>query len=237
MGNERNIWVYTPPGYASGDESYPLLVAFDGGWALTRVPTQRLLDNLLADGRIKPVIAVFIDNPTPDSRNVELPCNESFARFVEEELLPWLQGRYRISDSPADHFVTGASYGGLAAMWFGFRLPHLFGNVISQAASLWWGPGFRMDVPRSAGGYPPEWLIEQYRNAPRLPVRFWMEIGLMEHPSLMIEPNRRMKALLEEKGYDLTYSEPCGGHDTALWRGTLGTALAKMLAPDWSSKA
>ncbi|HXQ10526.1 MAG TPA: alpha/beta hydrolase-fold protein [Caulobacteraceae bacterium] len=231
MGNERNIWVYTPPGYASGDQVYPLLLAFDGGWALTRVPTQRLLDNLLADGRIKPVVAVFIDNPTPDSRNLELPCNESFARFVEEELLPWLRGRYRISDSPADHFVTGASYGGLAAMWFGYRLPHLFGNVISQAASLWWGPGFRMDVPRSAGGYPPEWLIEQYRASPRLPVRFWMEIGLMEHPSLMIEPNRRMKALLEEKGYDLTYSEPCGGHDTALWRGTLGSALAKMLAP------
>jgi len=231
MGNERNIWVYAPPGYASGEQAYPLLVAFDGGWALSRVPTQRLLDNLLAAGLIKPTIAVFVDNPTPDSRNVELPCNEAFAGFVEEELLPWLRGRYRISDSAADHFVTGASYGGLAAMWFGLRLPHLFGNVISQAASLWWGPGFRMDVPRSVGGYTPEWLIEQYRNTPRLPVRFWMEIGLMEHPSLMIEPNRRMKTLLDEKGYDLTYSEPCGGHDTALWRGTLGFALAKMLAP------
>ena len=232
MGNERNVWVYTPPGYdASGDQTYPLLVAFDGGWALTRVPTQRLLDSLLADGRIRPAIAVFIDNPTPDSRNVELPCNETFARFVEEELLPWVRQGYRISEGPADHFVTGASYGGLAAMWFGFRLSHIFGNVISQAASLWWGPGFRMDVPRSAGGYPPEWLIAQYRASPRLPVRFWMEVGLMEPSALMIEPNRRMRALLEEKGYDVTYSEPCGGHDTALWRGTLAKALAKMLAP------
>jgi enterochelin esterase-like enzyme len=231
MGNERNTWVYTPPGYAAGDGRYPLLVAFDGGMALSRIPTQRLLDNLLADGRIKPAVAVFIDNPTPESRNDELPCNEAFARFFEEELLPWLRAGYRISESPDDRFVTGASYGGLAAMWFGFRLPHLFGNVISQAASLWWGPGFKMDVPRSAGGYAPEWLIDQYRIAPRLPVRFWMEIGLMEPLSLMIEPNRRMKALLEEKGYELTYSEPCGGHDTALWRGTLANALAKMLAP------
>jgi enterochelin esterase-like enzyme len=231
MGNERRVWVYAPPGYGDDDRSYPLLVAFDGGWALTRVPTPRLLDNLLADGRIRPAVAVFIDNPTPDSRNVELPCNETFARFVEEELLPWVRARYRISESAADHFVTGASFGGLAAMWFGYRLPHIFGNVISQAASLWWGPGFRMDVPRSAGGYTPGWLIEQYRASPRLPVRFWIEIGLMEQAALMIEPNRRMKALLEEKGYDLTYSEPCGGHDTALWRGTLGTALAKMLAP------
>jgi enterochelin esterase-like enzyme len=35
--------------------------------------------------------------------------------------------------------------------------------------------------------------------------------------------------VLEAKGYDLDYSEPCGGHDSALWRGTLGAALAKML--------
>ena len=58
-----------------------------------------------------------------------------------------------------------------------------------------------------------------------------MEIGLLEPLDLMIEPNRRMKAVLETKGNDLTYSEPCGGHDTALWRGTLATALAHMLAP------
>jgi enterochelin esterase family protein len=230
MGNERNIWVYTPPGYEDGDAAYPLLLAFDGGWALTRAPIQRLLDSLTAEGRIRPTIAVFVDNPTPDSRNVELPCNEAFAGFIEEELWPWLRARRRVSDRAEDHFVTGASYGGLASMWLGYKLPHLFGNVIAQAPSLWWGPGFRMDVPRSAGGYPAEWLIEQYRNAPRLPVRYWVEIGLMEHPSLMIEPNRRMKAVMEEKGYDLTYSEPCGGHDPALWRGTLGLALAKMLA-------
>jgi len=232
MGNERRVWVYTPPGYQGGEEAYPLLVAFDGGWALSRVPTQRLLDNLLADGRIRPVVAVFIDNPTPASRNVELPCNETFARFIEEELLPWVRSQYRVSEDPAEHFVTGASYGGLASMWLGYRLPHVFGAVISQAASLWWGPGFRMDAPHSAGGYTPEWLIEAYSRSPHLPVRFWMEIGLLEHTERMIAPNRRMKAVLEAKGYDLTYSEPCGGHDTALWRGTLANALAKMLPPD-----
>ena len=233
MGNERNVWVYTPPGYKEGDQAYPVLVAFDGGWALTRVPTQRLLDNLLADGLIRPVVAVFIDNPTADSRNVELPCNETFARFIEEELLPWLREGYRVSRDPADHFVTGASYGGLASMWLGYRLPHVFGNVLAQAPSLrGGGPGFKMSVPRKAGGYPAEWLIDQYEASPRLPVRYWMEMGLMEHPTLMLASNRRMKAVMEAKGYDLTYSEPCGAHDTALWRGTLAKALATMMPPE-----
>ncbi len=64
LGNERNVWVYTPPGYATSERAYPVLVVFDGGRALTRVPIHRLLDNLLADGRIAPAVAVFIDNPT-----------------------------------------------------------------------------------------------------------------------------------------------------------------------------
>ena len=228
MANERNIWVYAPPGYQTGDEAYPVLLAFDGGQALSLIPTQRILDNLLADGRIRLVVAVFVDNPTPLSRNEELPCNESFAEFIDQELMPWLRGVYRVSHDPRDHFVTGASYGGLAAMWLGFQLPHVFGNVIAQAPSLWWGPGYKMNVPH---GPAPEWLIEQYEQSPRLPVRIWMEAGLMDHPRLMLEACRRMKASLESKGYDLTYSEPSGGHDTALFRGTLVNALATMLKP------
>jgi enterochelin esterase family protein len=228
MGNERRVWVYTPPGYEAGLGSYPVLVAFDGGAALTSIPVQRILDNLLADGRIRPMVAVLIDNPTDTSRNDELPCNETFARCIEEELLPWLRANYSVSHAASDHYVTGVSYGGLASMWLGYRLPHIFGNVISQAASLWWGPGWDTGLSLAAQNFAPEWLIEQYAAAPRLPVRFWMEIGLMEHPSRMLVPNRRMRAVLEEKGYELIYSEPNGGHDSALWRGTLATALGAM---------
>ena len=230
LGNTRRLWVYTPPGYEMGSLDHPVLVAFDGGVCVSQIPMHRMLDNLLADGRIRATVAVFIDNVTATSRNVELPCNETFARFIDTELLPWLRANHRVSRAPADHFVAGASYGGLAAMWLGYRLPHVFGNVISQAASLWWGPGYDLDVPRSAGGYQPEWLTGQFENAPRSAVRFWMEIGLLEHGLLMRAPNRRMHALLQRKGYDVVFSEPCGGHDTALWRGTMAQALAKMLA-------
>jgi enterochelin esterase-like enzyme len=230
LGNERRIWMYTPPGYdASGEAVYPVLVAFDGGSALSMMPTQRMLDALTADGRIRPHVGVFIDNATDTSRNDDLPCSEPFARFFEEELLPWLRGKYRVSHAREDYTVTGVSYGGLASMWFGYRLPHLFGTVISQAASLWWGPGWASFAPMSTQRFEPEWLIAQYEASPRLPVRYWMEIGLLEHPERMLATNRRMKALLEAKGYDLTYSEPCGGHDYAIWRGTLGEALAHML--------
>jgi enterochelin esterase-like enzyme len=231
LGNARRIWVYTPPGYEAGGQDYPMLVAFDGGGSLTVSPIHRTIENLVAEGRIRPMVAVFADNPTPTSRNDELPCSEPFARFLETELIPWVREGYRVSHDPADGYVTGVSYGGLAAMWMGYRLPHLFGNVIAQAPSLWWGPGFDMGKAPRSQAYTEGWLIDQYERSPKLPLRIWQEIGLMESPDRMIEPNRRMKAVLEAKGYDLTYSEPAGGHDYAIWRGTIAEAL-KAMAPE-----
>jgi len=228
LGNERRIWVYTPPGYDAGGAPYPMLVAFDGGASLTLTPIHRILENLLAEGRVRPMVAVFVDNATPTLRNDELPCSEPFARFIETEVIPWVRERYAVSHDPADGYVTGVSYGGLAAMWIGFRLPHLFGNVISQAASLWWGPGYDMTKAARSQRYTPGWLVDQYERSSKLPLRIWQEIGLLEPDDRMIEPNRRMKAVLEAKGYDLTYSEPAGGHDYALWRGTVAEALAIM---------
>jgi enterochelin esterase family protein len=228
MGNERRVWIYTPPGYDPAAR-YPVLVAFDGGAALTRNHLNRVLDNLIADGRLTPLIAVLVDNATDTSRNVELPCSEDFARCLESELLPWLFARYAVSDRPQDRYVTGVSYGGLASMWLGYRLPHVFGNIIAQSPSLWWGPGIDLEKPFGQQDYDAEWLTARYTEAERLPIRIWMEIGLMEPPENMLDPNRRMRSVLEAKGYDFTYGEPPGGHDYAMWRGTLPTALEAML--------
>ena len=198
---------------------------------VSQVPAHRMLDNLLADGRIAPTVAVFVDNASATSRNDELPCSEAFARCLETELLPWAQENFRITRDPARRFVTGFSYGGLAAMWMGHRLPHVFGNVIAQAPSLWWGPGHVITEPRNEGRYRGEWLVDAFERGEHLPLRIWMEIGLLEHPMLMLASNRRMRRVLEAKGYDLTYLEPAGGHEPATWRGTLARALAHMLPP------
>ena len=228
LGNDRNLWVYTPPGYGESTEACSVLLLLDGGWYLSLIPTHRILDNLFADGRIGRVVAVFIENVTATSRNVELACNEQFARFVDEELLPWLRANYRVSDDPADHHVAGSSLGGLGAAWLGYRLPHAIGNVISQAGVFWWGPGYQWGAPHSRQSYEAEWLTQRFRASPRLPLRFWMEIGLLDSPR-MLDANRRMKAVIEDVGYDIAYREFCGGHDFVLWRGTLAQALATLL--------
>jgi enterochelin esterase-like enzyme len=228
LGNERRIWVYTPPGYEAAGRPYPMHLAFDGASSLTVTPIHRILENLQADGRVRPMIAVFIDNPTPASRFEDLQCSEPFARFIETELIPWVREHYAVSHDPAEGYVTGVSLGGLSALWIGLRLPHLFGVIISQSASLWWGPGYDRQKAFRSQQYTPGWLIDEYERAPKRSLRVWQEVGLMEPDDRMVEPNRRMKAVLEAKGYDVTYSENAGGHDYAIWRGTMAEALATM---------
>ncbi|MEM7016392.1 MAG: alpha/beta hydrolase-fold protein [Pseudomonadota bacterium] len=223
LKNERTIWVYTPPHYAEVTKPCKLLMVFDGGWYLSLIPTHRILDNLLDDEAIDPVIAVFIDNATPTSRNTELACDGAFLSFIDEELLPWVKTNYRISESPEDAYVAGSSLGGLAAVWLGYRLPQLFGNVIGQAAALG-----KLTLPEQ----PPEpgaELIKQFQTSSQLPLRFWLEVGLLDNDKNIISANRRMKNVLQAKNYDLTYHEFAGGHDFMLWRGTLAQAIMTMM--------
>ena len=62
LGDERPLWVYTPPGYDPAHDRYPLLVAFDGGNCVLQMPVHRMLDNLIADGRIAPTMALLVGN-------------------------------------------------------------------------------------------------------------------------------------------------------------------------------
>lgn len=222
LTNERKAWVYTPPGYNTSGERYGLMVLFDGFAYTLLVPTPVILDNLLAKGLIPPMVAIVLDNPTPTSRSDELPCNARFADFLAKEAVPWVRANYHVTSNPSHTIVAGSSYGGLAATYAGFRHPEIFGNVISQSASFWWKP---------EGDAEHEWLTRQFVASPKLPVRFYLDVGLMETgPTTDDGPdqilvNRHMRDVLQAKGYSVHYREFNGGHEYLNWRGTLADAL------------
>lgn len=228
FGAEREIRVYTPPNYADNKSDCKVLFVLDGAEYLSLIPTHRILDNLSDDQSIAPVIAVFIENPTQESRYSELACSEQFLSFFASELLPWVQANYRISNRQQDVCIGGSSLGGLTALWLGRQLPDRIGNIISQAAALSYLT--RPDQPKKVG----QMLVEQYEREERLPLRIWLEVGLLEDPLKMIEPNRRLKLILEAKGYELYYHEFAGGHDFTLWRGSFAQALLKIFGKNES---
>ncbi len=232
LGNERLVWVYTPPCYEEVQESHGWLLVFDGGAYLTRIPTHRILDNLLAERRVPPLVAVLVDNPDLEARVRELTLCEPFAEFIATELTDWVRESYRVTTDPSQTVVAGSSLGGLTASFVALRHPALFGNVLSQSGSYSWGPGRIVGRHMRAGEFEEEWLAKQYAITPRLPLRFWLEAGVLEEapdPSNLLGANRRFRDMLVEKGYPVLYQEFVGGHDYSCWRGSLGDGLVALV--------
>lgn len=223
LGETRRVWVYTPPDYPQRAVFEPcgLLVLYDGAAWQNALPVPAILDNLLAERRIRPLIALLVDSPG-DRRLDDLLCSERFARFVAAELVPWARRHYRISADPARAIVGGQSAGGLAAAFTALRHPEVFGNVLAQSGSFWWRPPDDDEH---------EWLARQLAAAPRLPLRFYHEVGLRETHSTpgdgptQLLANRHLRDVLRAKGYPVTYSEFNGGHDFLGWRRTLADGL------------
>ena len=236
LKNERNLSVYTPPGYRADGKPYSLLVLFDESAYLNQVPTPVILDNLIAAGRIPPTVAVLIANPSQDSRGKELPPNPKFADFLATELLPWIHAHYTVTKDPNLTTVGGSSYGGIAATYAGLRHSEVFGNVLCQSGSFWWAPdhggGPDSDATTETG-----WLAKEFIKSPKLPLRFWMDAGIFEVDSggsggSILEPSRHMRDVLLAKGYDVRYQQFNSGHDYLNWRGTLADGLMALVGTD-----
>lgn len=215
LNNERRIWVYTPYEYNKNID-YPLVLIFDGDMYNGAISAPTILDNLISNGKIPPVIAVLIDNP---QRDIELPCNSLYVDFLTNELLPDLREKYSVTTDPERIVVGGSSYGGLAATYAGFKRPDIFGNILSQSGSFWWKPKEEYE------GY---WLVDQFEKEQKHPLKIYMDVGIYEI-EIMTQSNREMHNLLKAKGYNLQYVEFSGGHDYLCWRGTLSNGLIFLL--------
>jgi enterochelin esterase-like enzyme len=225
LGNERRAWVYTPPDYAAREDEHGLLLLFDG-WTYTNdIPVPAILDRLIAEGRILPLVAIMLDSLDEATRDRELPCYPPLVAALADELLPWARRRYRIASDPAQTIVGGSSYGGLAAAFAALTRPDSFGKVLSQSGSFWWKPDDDTEH---------EWLARQFVAAPRQPIEFFLSVGVREAKARItphqLVVNRHMRDVLRAKGYTVHYAESDGGHDYASWRETLTDGLLALAA-------
>jgi enterochelin esterase-like enzyme len=201
-GQERKVHLYQPPG--SGP--YPLVLVWDGQDFLRRARLTTILDNLIAQKSIHPMALAMVENRGP-VRMLEYCCNDFSLGFVLEHVLPFAHQNLDLIDikSHAGAFgVLGASMGGLMALYTGFRFPEIFGHVLSFSGAFSF-PDYDFVV------------YDLVRNAGPGESRIWMRVGTYDFHSLL-ESNRRMSALLQERGYDLCYGEYPAGHNYTAWR-------------------
>ena len=235
LGNDRSLSIYTPHGYNADAKPYGVLVLFDESAYLTVGAAPTTLDNLIAAGRIPPLVAVLVGSIDQPTRSRELPCNPLFADFLHEELLPWVRREYHVTSDPRHITVGGSSYGGLAAVFASFRHPESFGNVLCQSGSFWWAPGHKFDDPNPRDGErEPNWLARQFILGAQQPIRFFLEAGLFENDisgsgGQILETSRHLRDVLRARGYEVHYQEFAGGHDFLNWRGSLADGLMALL--------
>jgi len=229
LGNERRVWVYSPPKYtAELGRPLSLMILFDG-WAYAKLmSTFTILDNLIADQIIPPTVVVMLDSLDTETRLKELVFHPSFNQFLVSELMPWIYMRYAVTTDPAKTVIGGSSAGGLAAAYAALEHPQVFGNVFSQSGAFSLTPAWEADYG---------WLARQYELQEKLPLKFHLDVGTLEENSYRelrgrpstLEANRHMRDVLTEKGYPVNYFEFSGGHDYLSWQGTLGEGIKVLL--------
>lgn len=221
LNNSRRVFLYTPANFEPIKESFNLLFFFDGADYLEKVPTPKILDNMQAAGKLSPTIAVFIDNPSSQTRAEELPPNSLFAQMLAEELYPWVKQQLRINLSKKRTALIGSSYGGLAAAYAAMEYPHYFGNVIAMSGSFWWKPPESPAEQNNGIAY-------QFAKTVKLPLKFFISAGRYETvggEESILANSRQLKDTLIAKEYEITYREYASGHDYFAWQFILSDAL------------
>lgn len=206
-GEQRQAILYQPP----TREPVPLLVVLDGMDYARRARLPILVDNLIAQQRIRPLALAFIQN-AGSSRFTEYACNDSTLDFILSKVLPLARERLKLLDietNPGAFGILGASLGGLMAMYAGLRVPHIFGHVLSQSG------GFTISNQDTV-------VYDLVAQERAMSLKLWLDVGRYER---LLETNRRMHTLLRGKGYDVTYREYSGGHNYTAWRDEVWTGL------------
>ena len=216
LGYDLHYRVYVPA-QASADSLLPSLYITDGQAFLQQGDFQSVLDEMITSGMLKPLIVVFVDSRDPENlqlnrRNSEFMCNESYARFFGEELIPAVSSEYPVATSRSGRVILGISFGGLNSACFGLMLPRAFGGI----AMLSPASGEHLDVVRRL-----------YSKREQLPLRFFVSVGTRNDNQAAV---KRFRRALERKGYDVNYQTVNKGHDWDNWRLLLDDVLLTFFA-------
>ena len=215
---KRTITVYIPAQYVPGTAA-PLLVTHDGpGFGKPDMSLPHLLDNLIAQKRVPPMIVVMIANGGGDAQGHERgkeydTMSGLFAEFIQLEVLPLVEKNYgvKITSDPEGRATMGTSSGGSAALIMAWYHPEWFHRVLTLSGTFvnqqW---PFNPETPDGAWGFHNKLIPD---SAPK-PLRIWMAVGDRDNynPNVMrdgmhdwVEANHRMATVLKAKGYHYQY--------------------------------
>ena len=218
LGYPVNYRVYTPTGIEQM-AGLPVIYVTDGqNFADSEFGGMvNTLDNLIAEGLITPVLAVFIDPRDPESgtnrRESELGTSNRFGRFLTEELIPAVDSVYPTAPDADHRLILGTSWGGVFATYIGQTYPDLFHKL--GIFSPYYVSNKR--------------LVDFYAETDPLPQQIFLMQGSYD---VDVANTRRLRDALQSRGYDFKYIETHDGHSWGNWRGMLDDLLLFFFAAE-----
>ncbi|WP_163324618.1 alpha/beta hydrolase-fold protein [Draconibacterium mangrovi] len=223
IGTKRRMFVYTPYGYETSGEDYPVLYLLHGGggdedaWS-TMGRARQILDNLIDKGLAKPMICVMPNgNPGQQAAKTQLleekpfdrrdPENaDLYVKSIVTDIIPYIESHYRVIGKPEARAVSGLSMGGGHTLAVTRLFPGTFDYICPLSIGV---RGDAADIDKQfqavkQGGYK----------------LYWFACG---ESDFLWEMAKEMDAALTRNGLEHTFYVTDGGHTWANWRKYLNT--------------
>jgi enterochelin esterase-like enzyme len=241
----RRMHIYTPPGYEAGSQKYPVFYLLHGAQdtddAWTSVGrTGFILDNLLADKKMKPMIVVMPAGHQPGqtgmgggaARSGDASSVNPFTSEFMTDMMPYVEKYYRTIPDRQHRAIAGLSMGGAQTLDIAFRHLDMFAyvGVFSSGASL--GGGRRGPAAPAAGAAPvaapaqppqPDWEAVHKADLDNPALKkglklIWLSTGVDDG---VITSTRSTAEMLKKHGFALVFKESAGAHSWFNWRNYL----------------
>lgn len=229
LGLYRRMYVYTPPGYESGNKKYPVLYLFHGGggdedaWtSLGRA--NYILDNLIARKKAKPMIIVMTNGNASQTSSLRTApgapraTREDFQRdrgkfekSLVKDVIPFIEKNYRVRAGKENRAIAGLSMGGMHTITASTEYPDKFGYIGVFSSGIF-QPDANLESKFLA-------LKKSGYN------KYWVACG---KDDFVMESNKRLLEILKKLEMKHEYFESPGTHTWANWR-TYLSMFAPML--------
>ncbi len=202
----RRILVYVPPGYNHLAE-LPSVYVHDGESVLQYGYMANSIDNLIADGALPPIIAVFV----PPVEREEEYAGRKLPEFIDaicDQLVPLIDTTYRTACEPGKRGVMGISSGGHVALMAAILRPETFACAAGQSSQI--TPALRVALS-----------LRQHCTPLPSTTRFWLDWGtydIVDRDYNLPSQNRELRDELTRQGIPHRGGEVHEGHNWANWR-------------------
>lgn len=226
LDSPRRITIYTPPGYESSTDKYPVFYLLHGmggdeeAWmALGRA--SQILDNLIAQGKAKPMIVVMPNGHTsntaapgesdkgfykPEMRTPDVFSGDMEANFGD--IIKFVEDNYRVKSDKQSRAIAGLSMGGFHSLYISANYPNTFDYVGLFSPAILPPANAASTIYADLEAK----LLAQKANGYRL---YWIAIG---NTDFLFQNVVDYRSKLDEMKFTYQYRESDGGHIWANWR-------------------